>query len=238
VSAFFDLYGALQREGPGDRESLDWALSVARPAPDAVVLDAGCGSGADVPGLLAHVPRGRVVAIDLHAPFIDRVRSAHDGDQRVRAEVADMADPPGGPFDLIWSAGAIYFMGVTAGLKSWRRHLSPSGRVAFSQVGWAVDFPSATARAFWDAEYPEMTTREGVLGMAAAAGYRVVADRWLPRAGWEAYYAGLQARIDALRRSAVGVELEGILTATEREIAVWHAHGDDYGYLQVVAEPA
>lgn len=236
-NAFFELYGALDREGPGDRESLDWALSVARPAPNAVVLDAGCGSGADVPGLLAHVPRGRVVAIDLHPPFIDRVRAAHDGDPRVRAEVADMANPPGGPFDLIWSAGAIYFLGVTKGLQAWRHHLSPGGRVAFSEVAWIVDAPSGSARAFWGTEYPDITDRAGVSRQVEAAGFRVLSDQWLPAQAWEAYYGRLEARAHGLRPGA-DAELIKVLDMTEREIAIWRTHGGEFGYLLVVAEPA
>jgi SAM-dependent methyltransferase len=236
MSAFFDLYDTLEREGPGDRESLDWALGVARPAPDAVVLDAGCGSGADIPGLLAHVPQGRIVAVDLHAPFIDRIRAAHGHDPRVRAEVADMATPPGGPFDLIWSAGAIYFPGVTAGLRAWRPHLAPGGRVAFSQVAWTVARPSAEAQAFWREEYPEMTDRDRVLAQVAAAGFRVLADRWLPQAAWKAYYGTLGARARELR-SGARFELLAILDQAEREVGCWRAHGQDYGYLQIVAEP-
>ncbi len=237
MSAFFEVYGELEREGPGDRESLDWAVGVARSPADAVILDAGCGSGADIPGLLAHAPDGRVVAVDLHAPFIERIRSAHGQDPRVRAEVGDMTDPPGGPFDLIWSAGAIYFPGVAAGLRAWRQHLAPGGRVAFSQVAWVVPAPSDTAREFWMAEYPEMTDRKGVLAQVAEANYRVLADRWLPQAAWAAYYAPLQARLRRLRPGA-DADLAEVLDQAEREVACWRARGTEYGYLQVVAEPA
>ncbi|NCU20797.1 class I SAM-dependent methyltransferase, partial [Candidatus Falkowbacteria bacterium] len=39
-AAFFLLHSGLEREGPGDRESLDWAMGVAGIGPDAAVLDA------------------------------------------------------------------------------------------------------------------------------------------------------------------------------------------------------
>lgn len=236
MSAFFELYDTLPREGPGDRESLDWALGVVQPAPNALVLDAGCGSGADIPGLLDHVPQGRVVAIDLHQPYIDRIRVRHSGDARVRAEVADMTDPPGGPFDLIWSAGAIYFLGVSAGLRAWRRHLASGARVAFSQVAWAVARPSAEAQAFWHREYPEMTDRDGVQAQVTEAGFRVLAHRWLPQPAWETYYGPMDVPTRELR-SGARPELVEVLDEAEREIGRWRAHGQDYGYLQVVAEP-
>lgn len=237
-AAFFTVHDGLEREGPGDRESLGRALALAGVEPEAVVLDAGCGPGADVPGLLAQLPRGRVVAVDLHAPFVARVAAAHAGDPRVTALVADMADPPGGPFGLIWSAGAIYGLGVADALRGWRPHLVPGGRVAFSEACWRVAEPSPVARAFWQAEYPAMTDRAGVLAQVAAAGYRVLGDFWLSRAGWAAYYDPLAARIVALRAGPVDAALEAALAAHEAELAVWRDCGEDYGYLMVVAEPA
>ncbi len=59
-----------------------------------------------------------------------------------------------GPFDLIWSAGALYFLGVTDGLTGWRAALAPGGAVAFSEPCFFTDTPSDAARAFWDG-YPD-----------------------------------------------------------------------------------
>jgi len=111
---FFTLHADMPREGPGDRESLDWAMGVANLPRDAEILDAGCGPGADIEGLLAHAPRGHVTAVDLHPDFIGQVRAGWGDDPRVTAEVADMRAHEG-PFDLVWSAGALYFLGITRG---------------------------------------------------------------------------------------------------------------------------
>ena len=230
MSAIFTLFEGLDRAGPGDRDSVAWAFGAARTRPDAVVLDAGCGPGADVAALLAHVPQGRVVAVDLHPGFVARVMR-HPG---VRAEVADMADPPDGPFDLIWSAGSIYNLGVTEGLRAWRRHLAPGGRVVFSQIGWRTA-PCGAAQAFWAEEYPRMTDAAGIHDQVAAAGWRVLADRWLPWSAWSAYYTPLADRVAALGADA-DPDMRACLALFAREIAVWRAQGDDYGYLQVVCE--
>ena len=58
--SIIDLFLTLERAGPGDAESLRWALDVAQTPADARVLDAGCGIGADTGTLIAAVPRGRV----------------------------------------------------------------------------------------------------------------------------------------------------------------------------------
>ncbi|NUB43223.1 class I SAM-dependent methyltransferase [Fertoebacter nigrum] len=233
--AFFTIHSGLVREGPGDRDSLDWAVAQAGTGPDARVLDAGCGPGADIASLLAHVPQGHVTALDKHPDFVARVAEAHAADTRVTVREGDMLAPDG-LFDLIWSAGAIYNMGITPALIAWRRHLAPEGRVAFSDAAWRHDAPSATARAFW-LEYPGMTDRAGIHAQVVAAGYTVIADRWLSDSAWAAYYTPLAARVSALR-AAGDPALAEALAETEAELAVWRDHGGDYGYLLVVAEPA
>ncbi|MGP3696385.1 class I SAM-dependent methyltransferase [Rhodobacter sp. NSM] len=234
--AFFTLHSGLEREGPGDAESLAWALGVARVPRAGRVLDAGCGPGADVEGLLAAVPEGQVVALDLHRPYIDELAARLGVDARLRAVPGDMLTPEG-TFDFIWCAGAIYNAGIGAALDAWRRHLKQGGRVAFSEIGWRIDNPSPDLRDYWRTACPAMTDRDGILAQVAAAGWRVLADRWLPHAAWSAYYEPLAARIEALRTGAVP-SLVSALDQAEQEVGLWRRHGESYGYLQVVAEPA
>lgn len=234
--AFFALHADLPRQGPGDRESLDWALAQIDLSADARILDAGCGPGADIAGLLAHAVRGQVVAMDRHAPFVAQAQAAFAHDPRVHARVGDMASPDG-QFDLIWCAGAIYFLGVREGLAGWRAHLRPGGAVAFSQIAWRSDRPAVAARDFWR-DYPAMCDAAGVIALVDAAGWRVVAQRFLPRAAWAAYYDPLQRRIDTLRAGAYDADMAQAMAAAQAEIDLWRAHGDDYGYLQIVAVPA
>ncbi|MBV0911919.1 class I SAM-dependent methyltransferase [Anianabacter salinae] len=236
TDAFFEIHSSLDREGPGDRDSLDWALELARVPKDARILDAGCGPGADIAGLLHHAPEGHVTALDSHAPFIDAVRARHAGDSRVTAEVADMLAADG-PFDLIWCAGAVYFAGVTEALTAWTPRLTGSKIVAFSQLAWKSSDRPTEAAAFWAEGYPPMTDRDGVLTQVQEAGYRIVAARFLPDAAWEAYYTPLGRRVAFLRSGEVPDDLAEALDAEEREMALWRAHRDAFGYLQVVATP-
>ncbi|MHA3980555.1 class I SAM-dependent methyltransferase [Halovulum sp. GXIMD14794] len=233
--AFFTLHDELPREGPGDRASLDRALALAAPPRDARILDAGCGPGADIDGLLAHAPQGHVTAIEAHPPFADRVAARFAGDPRVTARSGDMLAAPG-PFDLIWSAGAVYMVGVTEALRAWRGALAPGGRVVFSEIVWLTDMPPREAAIFWRA-YPAMTALPGLMDRIAAAGYRCLGHEILPDAAWEAYFTPIEARIAQLRPGADAAMTE-VLDEQEQEIALWRSHRDAFGYALCVVEPA
>lgn len=233
--AFFTLHQNLPREAPGDDESVHWALRLAGIAPDARLLDAGCGPGGDIAALLAHVPRGHLTAVDLHAPFIAEARARFPDEPRLSLHSADMTHPPGGPFDLIWCAGALYFPGIEAGLTAWREALVPGGWVAFTDAVWLTDTPSEEARTNW-AEYAEMTDAAGVRAAVERAGYRVAGTRLLPDAAWEAYYTPIDARIAELRAGNPDTALAVVLHEAEAEAACWRAHRDEFGYMAVVAQ--
>ncbi len=232
MNAFFRLHSGLPREAPGDRESLAWALEVARVPARARILDAGCGPGADLALLSDLRPGAALTGMDLHEPFIDRVRAAQP---HVTAVVGDML-APAGPYDLIWSAGAAYGPGVARALAAWAGHLAPGGAVAFSDCLWRRADPSAAARAFWGRDYPGMCDLAGHLARVEAAGWRVLGARWLGPQAWDSYYAPLAARIAALRPDA-DAEMTAVLDTAQEEIDLWHAHGGDYGYYLTVAVP-
>ncbi len=222
------LFDGLTRAGPGDAESLGWAVARAGVPERAAILDAGCGMGADLGTLAALRPGARIVAVDLMETFVARVREVHPG---IEVVCADMTDPPGGPFDFIWSAGAAYAPGVAACLLAWRGHLAPGGAVAFSDLCWRVAEPSAAARDFWAAEGLEMRDAEGLEAVVTAAGYRVEAARWLEPGAWAAYY-------EPVARRLAGLPEDDFTRAFAAEIALWRAHGGDYGYRLIVARPA
>lgn len=233
---FFRLHKGLDREGPGGDESLDWALALADVPGDGVICDAGCGPGADIPGLLRHVPLGRVEALDLHQGFVDEAQARLGEEPRALIRQGDMGELTG-PYDLIWSAGALYFLGVEAGLRAWRDALAPGGAVAFSQACWFTDAPSDATRAYWAQEYPEMTDEAGVLQQVRAAGYDVLGSRRLSDAEWEAYFGSLERRIATLRPGADDA-LAAVLDQNAAEIAIWRGNRDQFGYLMVVGRPA
>ena len=95
------------------------------------ILDIGCGSG--IPSLeLARLSRGNVIGIDIDQPALDkfnrRIEEAGLAErvQIINCSMFDM-DFPDESFDIIWSEGSIYAIGVERGLREWKRFLTPSG---------------------------------------------------------------------------------------------------------------
>jgi hypothetical protein len=142
------------------------------------------------------------------------------------------------PYDLIWCAGAVYFMGVEKALRAWRKSLLSNGAIAFSEACWFTDNRSARAEAFWNAEYPSMTDEAGITAQIEAAGYRVLGQQRLQDASWEAYFTPLEQRAAALRAGGADPALSAVLDEAAEEIACWRAHRDEFGYLLSVVVPA
>jgi len=233
---FFTLHADLPREGPGETADVAWAAEIAGLKPDARVLDAASGPGGDLGALLRAAPEGHVTAIDLHAPFIKAAKARWGKDKRVTLEVGDMTAPKG-PFDLIWCAGAVYFLGIDAALSAWRPKLSPGGAIAFSEPCHFTDSPSDSARAFWEGEGVAVSAEAGIRARVADAGYQTLATRRLSDVAWESYYRPLAARIAHLREGA-DAALTRVLDENEAEIAAWRANRAETGYLLCVVRPA
>ncbi len=234
--AFLAFQQSLPRQGPGDRATQAFALRLLGAGRDQRICDAGCGTGADIAGLLDWAPGGSVLAIDTQPGFIEAAAKRHAGDPRVTARVMDMGTLTG-PFDLIWCAGALYFLGLEQGLGLFHAALAPEGAVVFSHPAFFTDTPSEAARAFWDGEETEIHGSAALLDIVRAAGFDVLDATALPDAAWEAYYSPMEARIAKLRPGA-GAELTSVLDAAAAETAAWRAVRSETGYLQVVAVPS
>lgn len=228
MQPFYQLFQDLPREGPGEVADVAWAMAQANLPKDAMICDVACGSGADIAPLLADCPNRHLVAIDKQAHFINEARARSKNDPRVNFRIGDMSDI-GGPYDFIWCAGAVYFTGIETALRRWTPALQAGGMIAFSLPCWWADAASKSARAFW-AGYGEMTNEAGIVAQIQAAGYDTVATRRLATSAWQGYYAGLQQRIDMLQDGA-DAALQSVLAETAAEIALFQAHGDEYGYL-------
>lgn len=229
---FIRLYSGLPREGPGDAESLALALQ-GLPA-GARIFDAACGSGADTALMLDAMPQAEIFAVDKQQQFID---AAISRGLQADFQVGDMLKPSG-KFDLIWSAGAVYFVGVEAALTAWRPHLKNGGRIGFSEAVWLTDTPHKAARNFWDDAFPAMGNIAEMTARIEAKGFRVILAKPLGRAAWLGYYASLAANIAEIRLNAPSKIMEKVMANTESEVALFEAHFGDYDYAVFIVEPA
>jgi SAM-dependent methyltransferase len=234
--ALFLLHRDLPREGPGSDASTREALRRLPPLPgDPAVVDLGCGPGRSSL-VLARELGARVVAIDLHRPFLDQLaRGAADAglSHLVEPRRADMGAPGlvPGSVDLIWSEGSAYVLGFAEALRCWCPLLKPGGLLAVTECTWLVDDPPDEPREFWAAAYPSMGTVAENRRHAEAAGLEVLDTFPLPAsAWWDEYYTPLLARAASLRPTA-DVSLSALLDETAREADLFRRHGESYGYV-------
>jgi SAM-dependent methyltransferase len=235
---FFELHTGLPREGPGDDASTERALRLlsylpARPE----ILDVGCGPGAQTL-VLARATGGTVTAVDVHQPFLNELmqRAGAAGlTGNIRPLRASMDALPFEPesFDLVWSEGAIYIMGFEHGLRAWRPLVRHGGYVVVSELSWLVEDPPARAREFWNEAYSAMQSVAGNRAVVERCGYERVADFVLPKSAWlDSYYTPLARRMDTLEHDhANDPATLQFLAGERREIDLFQAHGDTYGYV-------
>ena len=236
MAIFFEVYEPLPRQGPGNRACTQRALELCRDLPDEpAVLDLGCGAGGQTLHLAA-LTRGSIVALDSHAPSIERLRTTVDAQglsERVRPVVGDMADPglPDGSFDLVWSEGALYNLGLERALAVCKKLLRPSGYVAFTDAVWRKDDPPPEIAASFE-DYPTMGNVADALAVIDAAGLSVVGHFTLPdEAWWDDFYTPMERRIEVLRGKYAG-DAEAIAVLDEladeprrhRRYSEWYAY--------------
>jgi trans-aconitate methyltransferase len=235
--AFFAVHRDLPREGPGLAEDVAWVGGLIGTSPQGHVCDAGCGPGGDLAALRQLVPRGLVDGFETVPHFVDAARKRVPGDPSVRI-IAESMERLSGPYDLIWSAGAVYFLGVARALNAWRGALTDEGAVAFSHPCLFTDAPSKAALAFWEAEPGGIETEPTTRAEIAAVGWRVLAARPLSDAAWAAYYDPLLARCDALDAAGVSVSVATAIAAARKEAADWRMVARETGYMLYVVRPA
>jgi hypothetical protein len=142
-----------------------------------------------------------------------------------------------GPYDLIWSAGAVYFLGVARALKAWRGALTDQGAVAFSHPCLFTDAPSKAALAFWESEPGDIGTEATTRAEIAAVGWRVLAARPLSDAAWAAYYDPMLVRCAALEAGEVSESVAAAIAAARKEASDWRTVSRETGYMLYVVRP-
>ena len=240
---FFEVFEHLPRQGPGNRVSAARALGHCSELPThPTVLDLGCGGGGQTWHLAEELPAASILAMDSHAPSIERLQSAiamRDLAQRVQAVVGDMARPeqPPGSFDLIWSEGALYSIGLTNALQVCFELLRPGGSLAFTDAIWRKENPPPEVKAGFDLDYPGMGTLSDDIVAIQDCGFELITHFTLPdEAWWDSFYTPMEARIQELRVKYAGdVEAAAILEQLAAEPEMHRRYSEYYAYEFFVA---
>lgn len=234
---FFELYESLPRQGPGNRDCAARALALCRDVPPApAVLDLGCGVGGQTLHL-ADLLSGSIVALDSHAPSIERLRAtiAERGlAGRIRPMVGDMAEPgfPPASFDLVWSEGALYNIGIENALRVCRGLLRAGGYLAFTDAVWRRDDPPPEVKASFDADYPTMGRVPDVLAAIAGTGFSLIGHFTLTdEAWWDDFYTPMEKRIAELRHTyRADDEALAVVEQLAQEPEMHRRHSGYYAY--------
>ena len=92
----------------------EWGLRFLQPAPDAMVLDCGCGGGANIKTLLKLCPNGKVQGIDYSSVSVEKVRKVNAraiAAGRCTVQQASVAELPfeAEQFDVVTAFETVYF---------------------------------------------------------------------------------------------------------------------------------
>jgi ubiquinone/menaquinone biosynthesis C-methylase UbiE len=126
----------------------DRLLRGVRPRAGAVVLDAGCGSGATARQIARRHPNATVTAVDSNPAFLEyaQARAASEGLANLTFEQADVQALPfaDASFDSVWSQFVLYFLPQPQrAIAEAKRVLRPGGRVVFAlhEDSWLINEP-------------------------------------------------------------------------------------------------
>ncbi|MDD4253027.1 MAG: class I SAM-dependent methyltransferase, partial [Methanoculleus horonobensis] len=124
----FKIFESFPRQGAGDDEHTEKAFSIIREPPGGggEILDVGCGKGVQTMALARLCPSCRIIATDIHQPFLDAVdeKIAAEGfSGRVKTVCASMDDLPFGEesFDIIWAEGCSSIIGIENAVRYWKK---------------------------------------------------------------------------------------------------------------------
>jgi len=235
---FFEIHSDNPREGPGDNESTRKALSFVTDLPaEPLILDIGCGLGMQTI-LLAQETNGRIIAIDTHQPYLNVLgKNAKEKglDNRIETKLMSMYDLnfSKNTFDLIWSEGAIYIIGVRKGLRKWKKYLRDKAYLVFTEISWLRDDIPEDLRNFWEESYPDIKNISENIKIIGDTGYQMIHHFILPESSWFThYYAPIEEKLAKLE-----VKYENdkknleVIKAEKDEIAMFRKYSKYYGYV-------
>lgn len=241
LAALFEVFSGLPRCAPGSDATTAEAAKRLPALPEApCIADLGSGPGA-ASVVLARELGVRVVAVDIHAPYLAdlRARANRAGlAGQIHPVAGDLARLPftAGAFDCLWAEGALYTVGVAEGLALWKPVLKPGGVLVASELCWSEGPRPKPAADFFAREYPAMDTEAAFEAKAVRAGYAVLTRFRQPETDWwDAFYTPLETRL--LRLSAAAKDdpaMAAVIAQTREEISIRRRFPSAYSYTLFV----
>ena len=130
-------------------------------------------------------------------------------------------------FDVIWSEGSAYIMGVYKALESWKSLLKPGGYMIMSDLVWVSSERSLEAIEFWHENYPNMKTVQQHKNTIEKLGYKIVNTFQSSLKSWNNYLTPLTKKIEMLSTTTVKSKA---LIDIKKEMIIHQKYLGQYGY--------
>ena len=234
---FYEVFEVLPRCGPGDNESTRRAFSIIPNLPkQPFILDIGCGPGVQTIEL-AKISNGKIIALDNHQPFLDKLmKTARDEgleDNIVPKNISMLEmDFDENTFDIIWSEGALYFMGFQNGLRRCHQLLKNNGYLAVTEIVFFSPNPPAPVIQYFEKEYPDIKDVKDRIELIQNEGFHLISNFTLPESSWfDRYYQPMEEELSLLNKKYQRNEIAlGIFEEMKNEIDFYKKYSDFYGY--------
>ncbi|HMA83142.1 MAG TPA: class I SAM-dependent methyltransferase, partial [Candidatus Thermoplasmatota archaeon] len=234
---FYELYTGLPRGGPGDNMSTRKAFSYMSDLPvKPLILDIGCGPGMQTIEL-AKLSRGSIIALDNYQPFLDDLmnNAKREGFQKniiPKLQSMHEMDFEEEMFDVIWSEGALYFLGFKKGLNKCYRLLKPDGYLAVTEAVYLKPEVPQPVIDFWKSDYPDIKDISSNIELIKQTDFDLLSHFTLPDSSWiKEYYTPLQKRIKILREKYVdNKKALSVFDVSQKEIDDYKKYSDFFGY--------
>jgi ubiquinone/menaquinone biosynthesis C-methylase UbiE len=239
----YELFEALPRCGPGDSTSTRRAFNtIPILLEQPLMLDIGCGPGVQTIEL-AKLSNGKIIALDNHQPFLDtlmqKVKDEELLDQIVPKNISMLSmDFEDNTFDIIWSEGALYFMGFQNGLRSCHRLLTNNGFLAVTEIVYFTNNPPAPLIHYFEKEYPDIMVAQDKIELIQKEGFHLISHFTLPQSSWlDSFYLPMGEELNRLNKKYQGNEIAlGVFEEMQNEIQLYTKYSDFFGYEFFIME--
>lgn len=237
IEYIYELCEALPRSGPGDNEYTKRAFnSIPQPQKHPFILDIGCGQGMQTIEL-AKISNGKIIALDNHQAFLDKLmeKARNEGlEENIIIQNMSMLDMnfEEETFDIIWSEGALYFMGFQNGLKQCHKLLKDKGYLAVTELVYTVPNPPKAVVEYFHNEYPDIKNIEEKIETIKKEEFNLISNFTLPESAWlNNYYLPIEKEIPRLNKKYQGNEVAlSIFEGFRNEVDFYKKYSKFYGY--------